>query len=361
MKSILARITLISFLIIFFIPNLTAAETKTFVREYTYQAGDEDSKNSSRTIALREIKRLLLEELGTYLESETEVQNFQLTKDQITTLTAGIVQTQLVEESWNGRTYWIKAKINANSGDVIKSIDALRKNRVKTKELAEVRKRSDDLLKENERLRKDLTTSKGKKKQKNAVAYNKTIKGLNVAEWFEIGYQAAIAERWKEAVDAFTEAIGLDLKFAAAYANRGIAYRNLGNYNQAITDHNKAIELNPQNADAYVNRGSAYGSLGNYNQALTDLNKAIELNPEEADAYYNFGTAYFSLGNYNQAINNFNKAIELNPQYIEAYRNRGIAYGRLGNENKAITDTKTAARLGHRGAQDFLRRSGIDW
>ena len=105
MKSNIARITLVFFLFLLSIPHFVAAETKTFVREYTYQAGDEDSKNSSRTISLREVKRLLLEELGTYLESTTEVQNFQLTKDQIITLTAGIVQTELVEEKWDGRTY----------------------------------------------------------------------------------------------------------------------------------------------------------------------------------------------------------------------------------------------------------------
>ncbi len=114
MKLTLSRITLVSFLLILFIPNFIFAETKTFVREYTYQASDEDSKNSSRTISLREVKRLLLEELGTYLESTSEVQNFQLTKDQIITLTAGIVRTELVEEKWDGRTYWIKAKIQAD-------------------------------------------------------------------------------------------------------------------------------------------------------------------------------------------------------------------------------------------------------
>ncbi|MCX5855963.1 MAG: hypothetical protein NTZ24_15580, partial [Deltaproteobacteria bacterium] len=88
MKSYLMRITLISFLLVLILPNLTFAEQKTFVKEYTYHAGDEDSRNSSRTIALREVKRLLLEELGTYLESVTEVKDFKLTKDQITTLTA---------------------------------------------------------------------------------------------------------------------------------------------------------------------------------------------------------------------------------------------------------------------------------
>jgi len=86
---------LLLFLLLLFLPNFTIAETKIFIKEYTYQASDEDSKNSSRTVALREVKRLILEEMGTYLESITEVKNLQLTKDEITTLTAGIVQTEL--------------------------------------------------------------------------------------------------------------------------------------------------------------------------------------------------------------------------------------------------------------------------
>lgn len=105
MKSIPMRIVLISFLLVLLIPNVTCAEMKTFIKEYTYQASEDDSRNSSRIIALREVKRILLEELGTYLESVTEVQNFQLTKDQITMLTAGIVQTEIVDEKWDGRTY----------------------------------------------------------------------------------------------------------------------------------------------------------------------------------------------------------------------------------------------------------------
>ncbi|MDD3250273.1 MAG: hypothetical protein PHF23_07925, partial [Smithellaceae bacterium] len=87
MKSPFIRIAAITFLLVLFTPQITAAETKTFIKEYTYQASDEDSKHSCRVISLREVKRLLLEELGTYLESETEVKDFQLTRDQITVLT----------------------------------------------------------------------------------------------------------------------------------------------------------------------------------------------------------------------------------------------------------------------------------
>ena len=396
MKSTLSRIVSIALLLVLFIPHFTSAETKTFVREYNYHAGDEDSKNSSRTISLREVKRLLLEELGTYLESTTEVQNFKLTKDQIITLTAGIVQTELVEEKWDGRNYWLKAKIQADSGDVIKAIDALRKDRQKTKELEEVRKKSDALLKENERLRQELATAKGEKKKKETEAYNKTIQDLKATEWFEIGYQFGIADRLKEALDAFTKAIEINPQFAQAYSNRGFAYSNLGDYNQAIKDYNRAIEINPQDAVAYYNRGGlAYGKLGNYNQAIKDYNKAIELNPQFAQAYYNRGVAYGNLGNYKQAIADYNRAIEINPQFAQAYYNRGLAYGKLGNYNQeikdysraielnpqfakayynrgftyneignykqAVADIKIAARLGHEMAQELLRKNGIAW
>ncbi|MCX5842007.1 MAG: hypothetical protein NTY16_11280 [Deltaproteobacteria bacterium] len=89
-------------LLVSFPPAL--AETKTFIKQYTDQVSEDDNRDSSRTIALREVKRLLLEELGIYLESETEVENFQLTKDRITALAAGIVKTEIIDEQWDGRT-----------------------------------------------------------------------------------------------------------------------------------------------------------------------------------------------------------------------------------------------------------------
>lgn len=361
MKSNIARITLVFSLFLLSFPNFAFAETKTFMKEYTYQAGDEDSKNSCRIISLREVKRLLLEELGTYLESLTEVQNFKLSKDQITTLTGGIVHTELIEEKWDGRTYWMKAKVQADPDDVVKAIDSLRKDRQKTRELEEIRKKSDALFKENERLRRELATASGEKKKQDTAAYNQTIKELNATEWFDKGYVAGNAGNWAEALTALSKAIELNPQFAMAYYNRGVAYRKLGNTNQAIKDYNKAIELNPQDAKAYVNRGVAYGELGNTNQAIKDYNRAIELNPKYAMAYNNRGITYGKLGNLNQAIKDLNKAIELNPQLAEAHANRGVAYGKLGNTNQMIADMKIAARLGNRMAQDYLRKQGIAW
>jgi tetratricopeptide (TPR) repeat protein len=317
MTSTIARIVLFSFLFLLFIPHLTSAETKTFIKEYTYTASDEDSKNSSRTISLREVKRLLLEELGTYLETITEVQNFQLTKDKITALTAGIVQTEVVEEKWDGKTYWLKSRIQADSNEVIKSLDVLRKDRQKTKELEEMRQRSDELLRENEKLRQELSESNGKDRKEKVAVYNQQIKEMTAAEWWEKGSVSSGSGKWPDAIDSFS----------------------------------KAIELNPQIAGVYSYRGGAYFALGNYIQAMKDFDKAIELDPKYAKTYCIRGLCYGVFGNYSHAIKDSDKCIELNPTYSLAYELRA----------QLIRDMQIAARSGHNGAQKILREKGISW
>jgi len=52
-------------------------------------------------------------------------------------------------------------------------------------------------------------------------------------------------------------------------ATMALAESNSASENQqTINDYNKAIELNPKDATAYVNRGIAYKALGNLEQAI---------------------------------------------------------------------------------------------
>ena len=401
MKSSLIRINLLFILLVLFIPNLTSAETKTFIKEYTYQASEFDSKHSSRTLALEQIKRLLLEELGTYLVSETEVKNMQLTKDQVTTYSAGIVHAEIIEEKWDGKTFWLKSKLSANPKEVEKVLKTLIEEKSQLKELEEIRKKAEELTKENARLRKELEVSSNAQKRdtkteaKNIKAYENTIIRLNAVEWFNKGYEAGIAKRWEEALNAFSKGIELDPYDAEAYYNRGITYSALGKYQQALKEYTKAIELKPNNADAYYLRGEAYGKLdnaqkaiedytrtvelkpddvvaynnrgnlynklGNYQQAIKDFTKTLELKPDLAVTYYNRGNAYNKLGYHKQAIDDYTRAIELTPDFAEAYINRGNVYNKLGNYQQAIDEYKIAARLGDKSVQEHLKGKGINW
>jgi hypothetical protein len=168
---------LIVFLILSFSLALHAAEQKIVIREYTYHAGEADSKQSARWSALEQAKRMLLEETGTYLESRTEVKNLMLTKDQLMTITGGILQAEIVKETWNGEIYWLQAKMVVDTDSVAKAIDNVRKNNDLLKELEKAKTAADSALAQNEKLKTELEQLRADKDK--ASEYEKTVRELN--------------------------------------------------------------------------------------------------------------------------------------------------------------------------------------
>ena len=121
------------------------------------------------------------------------------------------------------------------------------------------------------------------------------------------------------------------------YNNRGIAYGEKGQYDQALSDFNKAIEINPRYVKAYNNRGIVYRLKGQYDQAISDFNKAIEINPRDAQTYNNL--AWLLATAKEPHIRNGKKAVELalracelsewkNPGYLDTL---AASYARVGN------------------------------
>ena len=83
-----------------------------------------------------------------------------------------------------------------------------------------------------------------------------------------------------------------DTNLFVAHYNRGFAYYNKGDYDQAIADYALAIALKPGEATAFTGRGLAYFHTGQYESAASDFGQAIRLRPANADAYYQRATAY---------------------------------------------------------------------
>jgi len=80
------------------LPTLAVAEVQTFTATHTYILGDHDSKDDARQRCLLETKRKILEQAGVYIESASEVKNFDLTKDQITSFAAAVMQVKDTRE-----------------------------------------------------------------------------------------------------------------------------------------------------------------------------------------------------------------------------------------------------------------------
>ncbi len=367
------------FLVIFSMAHVVFAETKSFVKEYTYQAGDSDSKLTCRAIALEQVKRLLLEEFGTYLESQTEVRNFQLTKDQIVTYTSGVVMSVIINEKWDGQTYFMKAKISADPDEVTKSIDALRKDRDKTNELVELQARTNAAMDEITQLKAELAATKNDKAKKDR--YAKSVNKLLANEMVEKGLNFRKQDKFQEAIEAFTKAIGYLPENARAYSQRGWVYHKLKQYDKANSDYDMAIKINPSYLYTYENkaftlfaqnkleealaliefslvsdpkfsrgynaRGYFHALKGSMASAKADYGRAIELDPQYFAPYINRGYYYFKDKQFDNSLQDYNKGLELNPYFAKGYFLRGNVYKKLKDKIKAEADYQMAQKLGY--------------
>lgn len=90
---------------------------KIFIREYKYNASDTDSKVSSRKKAIAQLKSILSEEVGVHIQSSFEIKqdsHNKYVKKEINQLSASITKLKILEEKWNGVTYYIKASVKIN-------------------------------------------------------------------------------------------------------------------------------------------------------------------------------------------------------------------------------------------------------
>src|SRR5437016_6065413 len=66
---------------------------------------------------------------------------------------------------------------------------------------------------------------------------------------------------------------------AAALVEQGITLFQDGKYPEAVDAYTQALALKPDDINAYIGRAVAYTNLGEYDQALSDYERGIELQP----------------------------------------------------------------------------------
>ena len=120
---VLSVITLMAVLVL---PPVVFAEVQTFTATHTYILGDHDSKDGARQRCLLEAKRKILEQAGVYIESASEVKNFDLTKDKITSFAAAVMQVKDTKETVSFQqghmTMTMKLKANVDLAEVRKQL-----------------------------------------------------------------------------------------------------------------------------------------------------------------------------------------------------------------------------------------------
>lgn len=129
----------------------------------------------------------------------------------------------------------------------------------------------------------------------------------------------------KTAVDFCTTAIDSgqldEVDLVSALINRGVAFRNLGEYQRAVVDYTDALHRAPDDAMIYANRANARRELGELRNALNDANKAIELDGERAASFYTRGAVLEAAGQLQNARKDYMTALTLAPSNLD-YQNK---------------------------------------
>jgi len=123
---------------------------------------------------------------------------------------------------------------------------------------------------------------------------------------FEEARQLLDDQRYSEAAKAFSEFIDMCAEAEGAYGNRGLAYINLGEDEQAIEDFRMVVSLNENDAMGYAMMAEACKNLGRHEDALKNAVSAMELDSEEPTAHYIRGWLFAQARQYEYAIEDLN-------------------------------------------------------
>ncbi|KAL1463527.1 hypothetical protein WDU94_015270 [Cyamophila willieti] len=100
-----------------------------------------------------------------------------------------------------------------------------------------------------------------------------------VSQLKDKGNAALNANNFKEAIEAYTEAINLDSTNHILFSNRSAAYAKDGNYLKAFEDAEKTVSLKPDWAKGYSRKGSALSFLGRYKEAIATYEEGLKIDP----------------------------------------------------------------------------------
>ena len=103
-------------LIFFIFANILFAQD--YIKEYTYNASENDSKASARKAALNALKKQLIEEIGIKVVSSrdkvtsiNDQEYKKIIKTNLQTFSIALTKTEILDEKWDGEKFWIKVSI----------------------------------------------------------------------------------------------------------------------------------------------------------------------------------------------------------------------------------------------------------
>jgi tetratricopeptide (TPR) repeat protein len=117
-----------------------------------------------------------------------------------------------------------------------------------------------------------------------------------------------------------------------------------GRIKEALPYLETLSKAQPKSVQVLYNLGIAYSELGQYDEAIIRLKRAVQLDPLHAHAWTGIGVAYQRMGKHALALEPMQKAVEAEPGDGYAQRNLGAILLRDGRSEEALEHLRAARR-----------------
>lgn len=178
------------------------------------------------------------------------------------------------------------------------------------------------------------------------------------ADFFDKAFKT---DNSKLKIQYYSKSIEANPSFSPAFYNRGIAYYEEEQYQEAITDFNQALKLEPRSALAYFYRGVCQMELNEYREAIKSFALAISLDPRPSNALLNRGLCYQKIERYDKAILDYGQLLKIESANIAALTNRGFCFQRQKNYSRAIQDYRAILAIDPGNASAHYNMGVIYW
>ena len=180
LSSQTVRPTAYALLLVLCLTTPAWAQIQTITETHTYVMGDNDSRNDARHLCFLEAKRKVLEKAGSFIQSHSVVDNFNLTKDQITSYSAAVLSVETVKEEvgfTNGQnTLTLTVKADVDADQVKKLVGAIVADRSLADRVAQqqqqIRQLDEQLQTLNSRLSAVPMNSAGELRKERTVVFD---------------------------------------------------------------------------------------------------------------------------------------------------------------------------------------------
>lgn len=178
-----------------------------------------------------------------------------------------------------------------------------------------------DLARARESFFEQAATDRPPALRNEARNVTRRVSQAEIEKLLKKGLNAQIAGEMEDAVRIYTELSTLSLDnftLSVVLNHRGMAHEVLDHHREAANDFSRARDADPRNARARINLALAWRRLGQLEEAENELHETIALKPNSAHAHYGLALILSDRGELAGAVTACQRALKLSHSFTQA-------------------------------------------